>query len=102
MDVAHRCAAMPLVQRAREELRAAGARPRRPASTGRDALTPSERRVAERAAIGLTNRQIAQELFVTPRTVEVHLTHVFSKLDIRSRADLPAALSGATRGWEDE
>jgi LuxR family maltose regulon positive regulatory protein len=58
--------------------------------------------VAERAAAGLTNRQIAQELFVTPRTVEVHLTHVFSKLDIRSRSDLPAALRTTAPEWRDE
>lgn len=92
MDLAHRCAARSLAERAREELRAAGARPRRPASTGRDALTPSERRVAQRAAGGLTNREIAQELFITPRTVEVHLTHAFSKLGIRSRTHLSTVL----------
>ncbi len=92
MDLAHGCGAAALAERAREELLATGARPRRPALTGRDALTPSERRVAERAAAGLTNREIAQELFVTPRTVEVHLTHVFAKLDLRSRTQLASAL----------
>ena len=96
MDLAHRCRAAALAEHAREELLATGARPRRPALTGRDALTPSERRVAERAAAGLTNRQIAQELFVTPRTVEVHLTHVFAKLDLHSRTQLAAALTAET------
>ena len=74
------------------ELRAAGARPRRPALAGRDALTAAERRVATLAAEGRTNRQIAQELFVTQRTVETHLTHTFAKLDISSRDELAAAL----------
>ena len=58
-----------------------------------DALTASERRVAEMAAGGLTNRGIAQALFVTARTVEGHLTHVFQKLGIESRAELASALS---------
>ena len=97
MDLAHGCGAAALEERAREELVVTGARPRRAALTGRDSLTPSERRVAERAAAGLTNREIAQELFVTPRTVELHLTHVFAKLDLRSRTQLASALSSDTR-----
>ena len=68
------------------------ARHRRPAAaralTGLDALTASERRVAELAAQGMTNREIAQALFVTARTVEGHLTQTFQKLDLRSREDL--------------
>jgi tetratricopeptide (TPR) repeat protein len=60
MDLAHRCGAQPLVDRAADELRAAGARPRRPARTGADALTAGERRVAELAATGISNKQIAQ------------------------------------------
>ncbi len=93
MEIAHRCGARPLVERAREELLAAGARPRRFARTGVDALTPSELRVARMAAEGLTNRQIAQELFVTERTVEGHLTHAFAKLGISTRGELPEHLS---------
>ena len=62
--------------------------------TGVDALTPSELRVARMAADGMTNREIAQALFVTLRTVEVHLTHAYQKLDIASREALPAALAG--------
>jgi DNA-binding CsgD family transcriptional regulator len=62
------------------------------ALSGADALTPSERRVAELAASGLTNRRIAQELFVTTATVETHLRHAFRKLDVRSRGELESAL----------
>jgi DNA-binding CsgD family transcriptional regulator len=55
-------------------------------------LTPSEHRVAEMAAAGLSNREIAQALFVTLRTVEIHLTHSYRKLDITSRKQLARAL----------
>jgi len=71
----------------------AGSRPRRDAIRGRDALTPSELRVAQLAAGGQTNRQIAQALFVTQRTVETHLTSTYGKLGITSRPELPAALA---------
>ncbi len=94
MELAHRCGATVLAATAREELVAAGARPRRIMRTGVDALTPSELRVARMAADGMTNREIAQALFVTLRTVEVHLTHCYQKLDIASRDALPAALAG--------
>ncbi len=93
MELAHACGATPLVARAREELVATGARPRRIMRTGVDALTASERRVARMAAEGLTNREIAQALFVTMRTVEIHLTHAYQKLDLSSRDELPAALA---------
>jgi DNA-binding CsgD family transcriptional regulator len=93
-DLAHRCGASALVDHAREELRLAGARPRRFAKTGRDALTPAELRVVELAAQGDTNKQIAQALFVTLRTVEMHLSNSYRKLNIETRAQLPAALSG--------
>jgi DNA-binding CsgD family transcriptional regulator len=88
LDGAYRCGAQPLVERALTELRAAGARPRRVVRTGVAALTPSERRIAELAADGRSNREIAGELFVTKATVETHLRCVFRKLDIRSRAEL--------------
>ena len=78
--------------RAQDELMATGARPRRVALSGLDALTPSERRVAGMAAKELTNRDIAQALFVTPKTVEVHLSSVYRKLGIASRAQLADAL----------
>ena len=61
--------------------------------SGPDALTASERRVAELARDGMTNREIAQSLFVTARTVEGHLTHVFRKLDIAARDELAGALA---------
>ena len=80
-------------EQAETELRATGARPRRVVLTGLDSLTASERRIAELAGQGLTNREIAQTLFVTARTVEGHLTSVFRKLDVDSRDKLPAALA---------
>jgi DNA-binding CsgD family transcriptional regulator len=92
LDLAHRYGASALAARAREELVAAGARPRRDALRGRDALTASELRVARMAADGRTNREIAQALFIGLRTVETHLTHAYQKLAIRSRDALPGAL----------
>ena len=93
MELAHRCGATPLADRAEEELRAAGGRPRRRAGVGADALTTSERRVAELAAVGTSNKEIAQSLFVTLRTVEMHLSNAYSKLEIRSRHELATALA---------
>jgi DNA-binding CsgD family transcriptional regulator/tetratricopeptide (TPR) repeat protein len=95
MDEANACGADGLAELAADELRASGARPRRRAISGIDALTPSERRVAEMAADGRTNREIAQELFVTMATVETHLTRVYRKLDVAGRGDLAGALSAA-------
>ncbi len=92
MGLAHGCAALPLADRAADELRAAGARPRRRAETGADALTASERRVAHMAVEGLTNKEIAQALFVTLRTVEGHLSNAYGKLQIGSRGELAKAL----------
>lgn len=91
-DVAHRIGAVALGARARDELSAAGARPRRYAMTGIDALTPSELRVARLAANGRTNREAAQALFVTPKAVEYHLANAYRKLGIGGRSELPAAL----------
>jgi class 3 adenylate cyclase/DNA-binding CsgD family transcriptional regulator len=93
MDLAHRYGAKPLVDRAHDELVRAGARPRRVAQSGLDALTPSERRAAELAAEGRSNKQIAQALFVTLRTVEMHLSAAYRKLGIDSRLKLPDALT---------
>jgi DNA-binding CsgD family transcriptional regulator len=95
LEYAERAGAEPLRDYARAELLAAGARPRRTALTGPDALTSAERQVAELAADGLSNRQIAQHLFITQATVETHLRHTFNKLGISSRADLPAKLAGS-------
>jgi DNA-binding CsgD family transcriptional regulator len=91
-ELADSCGASALTDQALEELRATGARPRGTARSGVDALTPSELRVARLAAAGMTNRDIAQSLFVTVRTVEVHLTHCYQKLGISSRRALGAAL----------
>jgi DNA-binding NarL/FixJ family response regulator len=82
-----------LRERARVELAATGARPRKPIRIGVDSLTPSERRVAEMAASGQTNRQIAQALFVTVKAVEDHLHHTYQKLGIETRKQLAAALA---------
>jgi DNA-binding CsgD family transcriptional regulator len=90
------CGATPLAKRAETELLATGARPRRIALSGPESLTPSERRVAGMAAEGQTNREIAQALFVTPKTVEVHLSSVYRKLAIESRTQLSAALAQPT------
>jgi DNA-binding CsgD family transcriptional regulator len=103
MEQATRCGAAPLAERAATELLATGARPRRVALSGVESLTPSERRVAQMAADGGTNREIAQELFVTPKTVEVHLSSAYRKLDISARSQLAAALAvpapaGSTAG----
>jgi DNA-binding NarL/FixJ family response regulator len=92
LDLATRCGASALARAAREELVASGARPRRDVRTGPDALTPSEWRVARLVADGLTNREAAQALFVTMRTIEGHLTHAYAKLDINSRRELEQAM----------
>jgi DNA-binding CsgD family transcriptional regulator len=80
----------------RSELYAAGGRPRTTALQGPAALTPSERRVAERAAAGQTNRAIAEALFVTPKTVELHLRNAYRKLGAQKRQELAALLEPAT------
>jgi DNA-binding CsgD family transcriptional regulator len=92
LELAHRCGARALEERLFGVLRAAGARPRRPVLSGPDALTASERRVADLATRGMGNREIAESLFVTVRTVEFHLNHCYRKLGIDSRGKLAAAL----------
>lgn len=96
LEIAAHCGAHHFERRAREELRASGRRPRRTALRGVDALTPAERRVADLAAGGMSNREIAQALFVTVKAVEKHLANAYPKLGIRSRRELPGAL-GRTR-----
>ena len=99
LDIAHHAGARPLADHAETELRATGARPRRVVLPGPESLTASERRIAEFASQGLSNREIAQALFVTARTVEGHLTSVFRKLEVDSRDELSAVLgSGAPVG----
>lgn len=93
VELAAVCGAGRIGAEARAELAAAGARPRRTALAGVAALTPSEERVARLAADGMTNREVAQQLFVTPKTVEVHLSNAYRKLEIRSRRQLANALA---------
>jgi DNA-binding CsgD family transcriptional regulator len=92
LALARACGAVPLAERAHEELTATGARPRKIVRAGVEALTASERRVARMAADGMTNKEIAQALFVTVRTVEAHLHHAYQKLEISSRSELAGAL----------
>ena len=92
VDLAGRIGAFGLARRANEEIAATGARPRKILQTGLDALTASERRVAQLAAEGMSNKEIAQTLFITIKTVEVHLSHAYRKLEISSRAQLDPAL----------
>ena len=90
LDLAHRCGASSLEARLRRELVAAGARPRRPAVTGVESLTPAEALVANFAAQGMSNREIADQSFITRNTVAWHLRNVYRKLQIQSRGQLPA------------
>jgi ATP/maltotriose-dependent transcriptional regulator MalT len=79
--------------RARNELQATGENVRKRTVETRDELTAQERQIARLARDGLSNPEIGARLFLSPRTVEWHLRNVFSKLDIRSRHDLPTALA---------
>ena len=92
LELARRCGATVFADRAWEELRVAGAKPRRDRVTGRDALTPAEDRVARLAAGGRTNREVAQDLYLSLKTVEMHLGRVYRKLGIAGRRELAGAL----------
>lgn len=92
LDLARRTGASGLAEDATEELRAAGGRVRREFLSGVAALTPSELRVARLAAEGRSNPEIAQTLFLTRKTVEMHLVRAFRKLDVSARSELPEAL----------
>jgi len=101
LDIAYRCGAGLAVSRALDELRASGARPRRAVREGPEALTPGEARVAVLAAKGHTNREIAQELYVTLKTVENALGKAYAKLGISGRGArqaLPEALGPLHEG----
>jgi DNA-binding CsgD family transcriptional regulator len=95
LEIARACGARQLEERALEELEVAGTRVQRAALRGADALSPSERRVVALAIEGLSNRQIAEALFVTRKAVEWHLGNAYRKLDVRSRRELPDALGAA-------
>jgi DNA-binding CsgD family transcriptional regulator/tetratricopeptide (TPR) repeat protein len=94
LALARRCGAAGIAKQAYDELEATGEKVRRWTPIGVESLTPSERRVAEMAASGMTNRQIAQALFLTVKTIETHLAATYDKLDIHSRRALPEALGG--------
>ena len=93
LDLAHHCGARRIARSARAELVALGAKPRRDAVTGRDALTASELRVARLAAQGMSNREIAQALFITHKTASVHLSRIYRKLGIGRRDQLVTELA---------
>jgi DNA-binding CsgD family transcriptional regulator len=93
LELARTGGALAIAMRAHEELAATGEKLRPLAASGVDSLTPSERRIASMAASGTKNRDIAQALFLTVKTVETHLTNVYWKLGIRSRKELPNALA---------
>jgi DNA-binding NarL/FixJ family response regulator len=99
LEEARECAAHPLAARAHDALIRTGARPRRSTRSGTAALTATEQRVASMAAGNQTNREIAEALFVTPKTIELHLANAYRKLGIGSRTQLRAALDddGASR-----
>jgi len=97
LEMAQGFGALALERRAFEELAATGARPRRRELSGVDSLTPSERRVAEMATEGLSNREIAQALFVTVKAVQWHLRNSYRKLEIEGREGLAWALAGPSR-----
>ena len=92
-DLAVACRSESLRRRAVDSLAALGDRPRKLMFSGLDSLTASERRVAQLALEGRTNRDIAQELFVTPKTVENHLGRVYVKLGIKGRRELSASMA---------
>jgi DNA-binding CsgD family transcriptional regulator len=94
LELARRAGALAIARRAHDELAATGEKLRPLAAVGVESLTPSERRIARLAAEGRTNREIAQTLFLSVKTVESHLRGVYAKLDIRSRDELPQALDG--------
>jgi DNA-binding CsgD family transcriptional regulator len=94
LDLSQRLGLTEVAAQARDELRIAGARPRRDLLSGPDSLTAAELRVAEVAARGLSNRDIAASLFLSPKTVEMHLGRVYRKLGIGSRGELAAGLAG--------
>jgi DNA-binding NarL/FixJ family response regulator len=85
--------ALPWCDRARQELRAAGALIRRRVPERREELTPQELQIALMAAEGLTNREIGQRLYLSHRTVGSHLYRIYPKLDVTSRFQLRDALA---------
>jgi DNA-binding CsgD family transcriptional regulator len=95
LELARECEARLVEERVLAELEVAGTRMQRAARRGADALSPSERRVVGLAIDGLSNRQIAEALFVTRKAVEWHLGNAYRKLDVRSRQELAGAVGDA-------
>ena len=93
--------ATPWADRAAQELQATGETVRRREASAMDELTPQERQIAQLLARGRTTREAAAALFISPKTVEYHLRHVYLKLDIRSRAALAALFGGVSAGSPD-
>ena len=99
LELSHRGGANAIAERAQTELAASGARSRSIMLSGVESLTPSERRVAELGCQGLTRRRMAEALFVSPKTIEYHLRHIYQKLDISCREQLGAALGVDDEPW---
>jgi DNA-binding CsgD family transcriptional regulator len=93
LDLANRCGALDLEAELREELMAAGARPRRASVTGIESLTPTELRVARLAAEGMSNREIAEQTFVSRNTIAWHLRNIYRKVEVDSREELTRRFS---------
>jgi DNA-binding CsgD family transcriptional regulator len=96
-DLAWGCGALALAKSSRQLLIAAGGRMREITASRVDMLTGAEHKVAGLVADGASNRQIAETLFVTVRTVETHLTSVYRKLGVGHRTALAAALHARAR-----
>jgi DNA-binding CsgD family transcriptional regulator len=93
LDTFQRLGAQPWAARAGNELRATGLSRGQAAASGPASLTPQQREIAKLAAAGLTNKQIGERLFLSPRTVATHLYQLFPKLGVTSRAALRDALT---------
>ena len=94
LEEARKLGAVALAARGEDELRAAGGRSVERVRHGADSLTPGELRICSLATAGHTNRQIAEQLYLTVKTVEMHLRNAYRKLGIASRQELPEALRG--------
>ena len=84
--------AAPWAEKAERELRSSGGRAQRGPRARSDELTPQQMQIAAMVAEGRTNRNIADSLFLSPKTIEFHLGHVFRKLDVSNRTELTRAL----------
>ena len=93
LETFERIGARPWAERARAELRASGERLRRRGTAAHEQLTPQELQVSLAAADGLTNKEIGARLFLSPKTVEFHLSRTYRKLDVSSRVELARLLA---------